>query len=206
MHPLVISKNNVELSRFLNEHNIDYVVSLLEKFETTLKIVNPRKTKLGDCRYPRNRFSSQIIITVNNDLHPLQFLITTLHEIAHASTFRKYGHQVKSHGAEWKNEFISLFEPILDGETLVSTELHILKEFIKNPKATSGHSTSLLKYTTFKKDDGTVLLKEVSMLSQFKFQNRIFRLDKKLRTRYLCTEVKTKKQYRIHGLASVQLV
>ena len=69
------------LADFLPDKTNDYVLSLLKRYPVVFKVVSPRKTKLGDFRASNK--SGRCQITINNNLEPLNFLITTLHEIAH---------------------------------------------------------------------------------------------------------------------------
>ena len=99
------------LSRFAPKEFIPYLTKLILEARVKFKIVPGRKTKLGDFRF--SELSDKPTITVNGDLNPYSFLITSLHEIAHLNTFRNYGNSVQAHGLEWKNAFRELLEPIL---------------------------------------------------------------------------------------------
>jgi hypothetical protein len=62
--------------------------------------VRPRKTKLGDCSFdPKQRRAK---ITINVDTNPYRFLVTLVHEIAHAKVRSEYGPNIDNHGKEWK--------------------------------------------------------------------------------------------------------
>jgi hypothetical protein len=51
-----------------------------------------------------------------------------------------------------------------------------------------------------------LLLNEIPVNKKFKVNNKTFIVKKKLRTRYLCKEVFTGKDYYISGLAEVDIV
>jgi len=74
-------KNNFQ--KYIPEHAINLVQSLIEKHKINLKIVNQRHTKHGDFRQLAN---GEFQITINNTLNPFQFLLTLIHEIAHHIT------------------------------------------------------------------------------------------------------------------------
>ena len=100
-------KNNFQ--KYIPEHAINLVQSLIEKHKINLKIVNQRHTKHGDFRQLAN---GEFQITINNTLNPFQFLLTLIHEIAHNITFKKYG-KIQPHGKEWKQQFQHLMLPFL---------------------------------------------------------------------------------------------
>jgi len=79
------------------------------------KVTRSRNSKLGDYRAPFKGSSHQI--TVNHDLNPYSFLITTVHEFAHLKTYQEHKNKVKPHGNEWKENFKMLMEPFLNCAT-----------------------------------------------------------------------------------------
>ena len=111
------------LDKYLPEGCAPPVVDLLVENPVHFKIVKPRKTKLGDFRY----FNGKMMITVNGDLNQYEFLVTTLHEIAHLQTHVKFGRKVAPHGREWKMSFILLKKRLLDIHNNTSSSFfHIL--------------------------------------------------------------------------------
>lgn len=74
------------LSEYIPKAFVAYVHNLLCSTNVRFRIVAPRKTKLGDFRRPIN-VQGIPQITINNNLNPYAFLITTLHEIAHLHTY-----------------------------------------------------------------------------------------------------------------------
>ncbi len=189
------------LSQFVPVPTIDYIDSLVRLYRVNFKIVNPRKTKLGDCRFPLQK-DAPITITVNIDLPPIQFLITTLHELAHAKTFREYQNKVAPHGKEWKNNFKELFQPILNEQYLNFEEINIIMALLKNVSATSSGNHQLNDFL-FKDNPGVTFLKDIPHEKVFVLNERKFKIISKARTRYLCEEIKSKRKYKIHGLAQV---
>lgn len=177
---------------------------LVQSLGVNFKIVNPRKTKLGDCRYPKPG-KKAITITVNSDLPKLQFLITTIHELAHAKTFREHSYGVQPHGNEWKNNFRLLFQPILKEPILSHEEITIVTHLLSNVKASSC-SNLLLNDYLFKNNDNVVFLKDIDHNEVFELNKKRFKVISKARTRFLCKEIDTGKQYKIHGLANIKVL
>ena len=68
-----------------------------------VQVVRHRKTKHGDHQVTGKREFS--IITVNASGNPWQFVLTLLHEIAHAEVAHHAIRRVAPHGKEWKSAF-----------------------------------------------------------------------------------------------------
>ena len=163
-----------------------------------------RKTKLGDYRHPHKGKPHRI--SVNGDLNPYSFLITTLHEMAHLTTFEKYGNRVKPHGVHWKLEFKSIADPIFEKVVLPDDVDMALKNYLRNAKASSCSDDKL--YRVLKRYDKNkgITLEELENGSFFKLNAKIFVKGKKLRTRFECVEAATNKKYRVLGLAEVEII
>ena len=85
------------LKKYLPKEFVVYVSDLIIHSNVKFKIVAPRSTKLGDFR-ASSKNDGKPQITINGDLNPYSFLITTLHELAHLKTFHSYGAGVNPHG------------------------------------------------------------------------------------------------------------
>ena len=70
-------------AKYVPENSIKILKSWIEELDIDIKIITPRKTKLGDFRYS----NGNSLITINNNLNKYSFLITLTHEIAHAFIF-----------------------------------------------------------------------------------------------------------------------
>ncbi len=192
------------LKKYLPKEFVVYVSDLIVHSDVKFKIVAPRSTKLGDFRASlKNDDKPQI--TVNGDLNPYAFLITTLHEIAHLNTFRCHGTHVNPHGKEWKKEFSALLEPVLTVSALPFDLKNILIKSVRNPKASScadiNLSRVLKKYDQAK---NTQTLEELDENATFSINKKVFTKGKLRRTRYLCKEIVSGKSYLIHALAEVK--
>ena len=197
--------NNV-LAKYLPNAFVPYICDLLISSNVKFKIVAPRRSKLGDFR-SSNRHTEKSQISINGNLNPYAFLITTLHEIAHLNTFNQYRNSVSPHGKEWKTEFASLLEPILNNNQLPNDLKKVLEKSIKNLKASSYSdielSRILKKYDCAK---GTYLLEDLNEDCLFKLNKKVYSKGKLRRTRYLCKEISSGKSYLVHALAEVNII
>jgi len=187
------------LNRYLPPNTSTYVLKLIRRYPVHFKIVKPRKTKLGDFKV--NYKTGKLQITINNDLEPLNFLITTIHEIAHLYNWQDYKKSIAPHGVEWKNEYKKLFLPILSTQFLSKEEVSILHAHLNNPKASSCSDIMLTNY--FKKE-GVKHVEDIPFGKPFDLNGRIFIIEKKLRKRFLCIEQSSNRKYYINGLAEVE--
>jgi len=197
---------NQTLSKYIPNMFIEYVTGILIDSKVSFKIVAPRSTKLGDFRLHR-KGSNKPQITVNGDLNPYSFLITTIHEVAHLKTHNKYGFHVNPHGVEWKSEFSSLLKPILEHEALPADLKKVLSSSITNLKASSCTDIKLAReLKKYNQSNHTVSLEELGENCIFILNKKTYSKGKLRRTRYLCKEINTGKSYLIHALAEVKEV
>lgn len=191
--------SRASLIRLLPANTNTYVLELLARYPVVFKVVNPRKTKLGDFRAMNKTGRCQI--TVNNNLEPLNFLITTLHEIAHLYNWMDYKAKISPHGKEWKDQYVALFLPLLSTEFLSEEEIEVLKQHLSNPKASSCSDISLVNY--FRKE-GVKRVEEILQGESFILNGRTFTIEKKMRKRYLCLEHQSQRKYYVNAMAEVQ--
>ena len=184
----------------------ELLADLLLESGVHFKIVKGRKTKWGDFR-PRNvKGKSQI--TVNGDLNPYAFLITTLHEFAHLHTFQQLGLRAAPHGAEWKRNFHTLISRIIDHPELPLPLRDALNKSFSALKASSCTdiqlSRVLASYDVTNPEE--VPLEKLPKNSKFALNNRTFLKGNKRRTRFECMELSSKRIYLVHLMAKVQYI
>ena len=194
------------LKRFAPEEFVAYLVDTILSSKVLFKIVPGRKSKLGDFR--ANTQGEIPVITINGDLNPYSFLVTTLHEIAHLRIFNKYGHRVNPHGEEWKNAFRELLIPVLDSKHLPHDLEKALWKSFTNTKASSCSDLNLSR--ALKKYDKPTLhqtntLEEIPIHSHFSLNGKVFKKGNLRRSRYLCTDLNGK-QYLVHALATIEII
>jgi len=194
------------LTKYVPNETEDYLVSLFALYPVSFKIVAPRKTKLGDFRIISSTSIPQI--TVNGDLNEFAFLVTTIHEFAHLKTWMEHKNRVKPHGTEWKKNFIQLMLPIIELKILPKdVEIALINSFA-NMKASSCSdiqlNRTLKKYDKFAESE--VTLEKLPKYANFTLGVRAYKKGELRRTRYLCTDLHSGKQYLIHKLATVEKI
>ncbi len=186
--------------KYIPENAINLVQSLIEYHRINLKIVSQRQTKHGDFRQLAN---GKFQITINNNLNPFQFLLTLIHEIAHHTTFEKYG-RIRPHGKEWKQQFQYLMLPFLNPTIFPDHMLTPLAHYLKNPKASTDSDVKLslaLKGNTA--ENGKNFVFELPTNCTFIFKNKMYRKGKKRKTRIECIQLTTNRLYLFNQNAEV---
>ncbi|MCK9616577.1 MAG: SprT-like domain-containing protein [Lentimicrobiaceae bacterium] len=175
----------------------------LMQYNIRLKIKAVRKTKLGDYRPPLHDNVHQI--TVNAGLNPYQFLLTTVHEIAHAIVWQQHKNRVKPHGKEWKTTFAGLMKIILSHNAIPPSLQHALQKHMENPKAMGSTDVALQKeMLQYDAPVEGVLLEDVEPGGVFgALKGKTFQKHEKLRKRYRCMCLNNKKMYLFHPLTRV---
>ena len=158
---------------------------------------------MGD--FTSKRSKSHPRITLNNDLNTYLFLTTYIHEVAHLHVFLRFGHRVDPHGEEWKEKFTDLLMPLLWDHVYPEEILHELRRHMINPKASSFADTKLTEaFRQFDKNKNhAAVLSELPEGSIFLLQGKYFKKGKLRRTRVLCKELKSKRDYLVPADALV---
>lgn len=173
---------------------LEYSFELWKESPFELKITRSRQTKVGDFTSKHTR--SHPRITINNDLNPYLFVVTYIHEVAHLRVYLQFGGRVDPHGEKWKTTFTDLMLPILWESVFPDQILHELRRHMINPKASSFADTALTEaFRKFDSNPNQVTLSQVPEGSIFKLQGRYFKKGKLRRTRVLCRELQSKRDY-----------
>ena len=181
---------------------------ILEKWfnqrEFELKITRKRITKFGDFRASIRQLPNRI--SVNSNLNRYAFLITLTHEFAHLLVWLQHQQRVKAHGIEWKTEFATLMDVLLVKNVFPEHLKIVLQQHLINPPASSARDINLInELKKYDAPSNTVQLAELEAQTTFLLNDkRIFIKGEKRRTRYICKEVSTKREYLIHGVAEVE--
>ncbi|MDQ3552100.1 MAG: SprT-like domain-containing protein [Bacteroidota bacterium] len=195
------------LQQFLPPGTYEQVFNYLHLYNVHLTIARERKSILGDYRhrtYDRNHR-----ISVNGNLNPYAFLITLLHELAHLLQYEQYGNKVYAHGQEWKIIFSKLLAQFIEHNIFPADVKHALVRSLTNPAATSCADDGLLRVlkTYDKNNDHLLLIEQVPANALFKTNDgKVFQKGKKLRKRYQCVELSSKKLYLFSPVYEVEIV
>lgn len=185
-----------KLSDYLPSGTYDAVLSYLRQYKVHLTVARERKSILGDYRHRTRQDNHRI--SVNGNLNQWSFLITLLHELAHLLTFEKFGNKVNAHGREWKTIYSSILDQFLKQNIFpddIRTELLLS---LDNPAATTCAEDGLLRVLRRydSKENQNRLVEELSANALFRTSDgRVFRKGEKLRKRFKCVEVSTKRVY-----------
>jgi hypothetical protein len=184
------------LQEYLPPNTLEEVLAYLQFYHVHLTVARDRKSILGDYRHRTH--ASNHRISVNGNLNKYAFLITLLHELAHLLTFEKHGNKVASHGREWKAIFGQLLARFIEHKVFPDDITHALMQSLHNPAASSCADELLLR--TLKNYDAKkghlVFVEDVTVGMLFKTPDgRVFRKGEKIRKRFRCEEVATKRIY-----------
>jgi len=179
----------------------------IDYFVCEFKVSRNRNSKFGDYRHPFGGQGHRI--SVNYDLNPYAFLVTTVHEFAHLHTWNEHKNKVKPHGTEWKANFKRMMQPFFEMDVFPSDVKHAIVNYLNNPAASSCSDLnlyrSLRKYDAPKPDHLTV--EKLPPHALFKIKDgRIFRKQERVRKRYKCIEISSKRIYLFSPVAEVQLM
>lgn len=190
------------LKNFLPHEALSYCLDLMGNYPFKLNITRPRATKAGDFCKPMGH---QPIITINEDLPPLEFLLTFIHEFSHHAVYLVYGPHAAAHGKEWKLAFRTFLMPLVAKNIFPEDVKSSLLKHLKNPTASSFSDPELVmalrKYNPA--ETGKTFVALLKDGEQFFLQGKTFRRIKKLRTRILCVNISNGKNYLVPGHVSV---
>lgn len=195
------------LQDFLPPHTYEPVLYFLQHYKVHLTIARERKSILGDYRHQTNGKNHRI--SVNGNLNPYSFLITLLHELAHLLTFDRFGNKVQSHGKEWKAIFGNLLQHFVQQKVFPEDVSNALLCSLQNPAASSCADDALLRVLKNydEKNDDLVFVENVPAGSLFATHDgRVFKRGEKVRKRFKCEEVSTRRLYLFSPVYEVALV
>jgi SprT protein len=187
------------LKPFLDDKAVDFVSGLIGSEPVSVTITRQRRTRHGDFRW--NATGSKVKITVNRNLGKPEFLITLLHEIAHYFTWKQYGNKARPHGTPWKDNFAGLLQQAVEKELFHSPVKEVVQETMIHKRRLGGTADRELSLIT-ERESGIVRTHVNDLLpgAVFSLENGLrLRIIKKLRTRFFCQQVGSKRLFYVPG-------
>ena len=195
------------LSSFLPAGSFDKVAYYLKFYRVHLTITRERKNILGN--YRNKVFDKNHRISINGNLNKFSFLITLLHELAHLLSHEKYGNKIPPHGNEWKQEYREILMDFIPEKIFPAKIEKLLLQGLNNPAASTcaePNLTRALREYDIKKE-GFFLVEELSEGNLFKIKSgAIFKKGERVRRRFKCEEITTRKQYLFSPVYEVEKI
>ncbi|MFD2572502.1 sprT domain-containing protein [Spirosoma soli] len=196
------------LAQHIPAATVAYCQQLWQHYQFNLRIVKPRRTRLGDFRVLPDRTTQ---ITINADLNLYAFLITYVHEVAHADVHRNHKRRTQPHGKAWQTAFQRLMSPLLTENVFPLEILHPLMNYMSSPAATTYANPALmlaLRQADARQSQSAtsnrMLLKDVPEGNSFQLAKKTFVRGTLRRTRVVCKEISSGKSYAILAHAWVE--
>jgi hypothetical protein len=191
------------LNEYLPAETVGSVMQWFGAHHVILRITRSRRSKLGDFR-GSTPFSPPVI-SVNHNLNPYSFLVTLLHEMAHAEVFLNIKRRVQPHGEHWKQAYRNLALPFLSPGLLPDPVRIAFGHYLKNPSASSTTNLKLAEALRFfdpPKD--STLISELPADALFALPDgRVFKRGDKLRKRFRCECLSNRRIYLFSPLAEI---
>ena len=195
------------LDKYLPPNTFLPVAAYLQKYKVHLTVSRERKTILGNYRNAYNHHSHRI--SVNGNLNTFSFLITLLHELAHLLTYEQYRNKVQPHGREWKTLYGQLLAQFIENKVFPADIENELLATLHNPGASSCSEEGLVRILRNydPKKDNLTMIEAVAVSSLFKLKDgRVFKKGERLRKRYKCEEIATKRFFLFSPVYEVEVV
>ncbi len=194
--------------QYIPQQAVIYARQLWQQHPFSFRVVPPRRTRFGDFKaFP----DGQVQITVNADLLPPAFLLTYLHEIAHRLVYQQYYQATKSstgsrkrirppkpHGVEWQQTFQKLMAPVLTEAVFPAEMVGPLRQYMAHPAATLSRYPELARLLRLAPTlvSGPIL-RQLAEGQTFRLGKKTFIRGKLRRSRIVCVEIATGRQYTI---------
>jgi hypothetical protein len=195
------------LQQYLPPNTYEAVLHYLQFYKVHLTVARERKSILGDYRHRHGQQTHRI--SVNGNLNPYAFLVTLLHELAHLLTFEKWGNKVVAHGREWKTVFGQLLAQFIEHNVFPDDIRNVLLQSLHNPAASSCADEALLRILRRydAKKEHALFVEDVPAGTFFQTHDgRIFQKGERVRKRFRCLEVATKRLYLFSPVYEVELL
>lgn len=195
------------MASYLPEGTFEQVIAYITEYKVHLTITRERQSVLGDYRHPYENKGHRI--SINGGLNKYAFLLTLLHEIAHLVTFILYSNRVPAHGKEWKQEYSKILRQFVGKNYLPADIEAAVRDSLHNPAASSCADEDLMRVLKRydRKKDNHYLVEQLPPGQLFKTKDgRVFRRGERIRKRYRCEEVPSKRVYLFSPVYEVELV
>lgn len=191
------------LEGYLPKGSAELVMAWFGKHRVSLRITRSRRSKLGDFRNRGPMLAP--VISVNHDLNPYSFLVTLLHEMAHAENHLNFRKRMQPHGKEWKSTYQRIALPFLSLDGLDAGFRRVFGQYLENPSASSLANQPLaMMLRSFDKQGEVVLIREIPENTCFALPDgRVFRKGELLRKRYRCECLNNKRVYLFNPMAPI---
>lgn len=203
----MIEKTTRALEKYVPLEAAPIIARWIHQAPCLFKISKSRLSKFGDYRSPYKDKGHRI--SVNHNLNPYAFLVTTVHEFAHLKTWNEHKAKAKPHGSEWKRNFKLLMEPFFKLGVFPKDIQQAVLVYLNNPAASSCSDLTLFRTLQFydKPKIGHLRVEELPHGSSFTLPNgRMFKKGEKLRTRFRCEEIGSGRIYLFSPVAEVKVV
>lgn len=193
------------LRGFLDEREMTFILSLVREHPCIIRTVRARRTKHGDHRVRGPGALGEITVNVSGNRY--QFLITLIHEIAHAAVHHSWGVRAAAHGREWRQTFGNFLKRALEADLFPPDLAPMIERQSRRPDASSSRDTALqLALRQHDTADHRPMVEELAFGTWFSLDGKlILRRGIKLRSRFACESSKGLK-YRVSATARVQVV
>lgn len=195
------------MAGYLPEGTFEQVIAYITQYKVHLTITRERQSVLGDYRHPYENKGHRI--SINGGLNKYAFLLTLLHEIAHLVTFMKYGHSVSAHGREWKQEYGLILREFVGKGYMPQDVEAAVRESLHDPAASSCADEALMRVLKRydRQKENHYLVEQLPLGQLFKTKDgRVFRKGERIRKRFRCEEVPSKRIYLFSPVYEVELV
>jgi SprT protein len=195
------------LQSYLPPNTYGPVLHYLQFYKVHLTVAKERKSILGDYRHRHEGHTHRI--SVNGNLNSYAFLITLLHELAHLLTFEKWGNKVAAHGKEWKIVFGQLLAQFIEHDVFPADIKNVLLQSLHNPAASSCADEVLLRTLRLydEQKGNSHFVESLPEGAVFKTHDgRVFQKGQKMRKRFRCVELATKRMYLFSPVYEVEVV
>jgi SprT protein len=196
----------LRLRPFLEESSHVLLEEILLETPCVVTPVRARRTKHGDHRQRVGEGFSEVTVNVSGNRY--QFLITLLHELAHAITLQRHGKRAPAHGREWQRIFADLLNRAL-ASSLFPADLapHVERQARRGPHASSSRDAALqLALRQHDTLDHRPMVTELEEGTLFSLDGKLLlRRGNRVRTRYHCV-APNGQEYRVSATARVHTI